>query len=228
MSMPIEKEARKNPAGVVVRSFRREDSNAVRRISCATLNKGEPWETLISDQDIIADALTRYFTDFEPESTWVAQSGEKVVGYLIACLRPGRYFWVSLFRIAPSLLGRAFLRGVFLKKGIGRLLGVGAKVFLLRLFAAKPSLKDYPAELHINLLEGFRGQGIGRQLMGCLMGRLKQEGVSGVHASVHGHNEIGRHFFHNSGFSVLGRLPGVEFDGPHVRPADVILFGKKT
>jgi ribosomal protein S18 acetylase RimI-like enzyme len=226
--MVIEKEGQERLDGVVVRPFRREDIGAVRHISCATLNKGEPWETLISDHDIIADALTRYFTDFEPESTWVAQSGEKVVGYLTACLRPGRYFWISLFRIAPGLLGRAFLRGVFFKKGIGRLLGVGAKVFLLRFFAAKPSLKDYPAELHINLLEGFRGQGIGRQLIDRLMGRLKQEGVPGVHASVHGHNETGQHFFHRSGFSVLGRLPGVEFDGPRVRPADVILFGRKT
>ena len=213
---------------LMIRNFRSADAAAVREISCATLNKGEPWEELVSDKDIIADALTRYFTDFEPESTWVACIGDRVVGYLTACLYPGRYFWASLFFITPGLLVRSFARRVFLKRGIGLLLQAGIKVFFLRLFAAKPSLKDYPAELHINFLEVARGRGAGRQLIERLMEHLKEKGSSGVHASVHSHNEDGQQFFLKMGFSALGRLPGVAFEGHQVSAAEVIIFGRKV
>jgi GNAT superfamily N-acetyltransferase len=215
-------------AKVVVRPFMPGDAEAIRAISCATLNKGEPWEELVSDQDIIADALTRYFTAFEPESTWVACINGRVVGYLTACLYPRRYFLVTLFFITPGLFVRSFARGVFFKRGIGILLWVGIRVFFSRLFAAKPSLKHYPAELHINLLEDARGLGAGRQLIECLMARLKEKGVPGVHASVHSHNASGQRFFLKSGFAALGRLPGVAFEGRRVSSADVIVFGRKA
>jgi GNAT superfamily N-acetyltransferase len=172
--------------------------------------------------------LTRYFTDFEPESTWVACVGGRVVGYLTACLRPGKYFWVSLFLIFPGLLARAFQRGVFFKRGVGLLLRAGMKVFFLRLFAARPKLGCYPAELHINLLEEARGYGIGRLLVERLMERLRQERVPGVHASVHVHNNGGQQFFLKAGFRELCRLPRVAFEKHQVSPAEVIIFGRKS
>jgi ribosomal protein S18 acetylase RimI-like enzyme len=41
--------------------------------------------------------------------------------------------------------------------------------------------EDYPAHLHINCDENFRGQGIGRQLIDTLENKLKSQGCAALH-----------------------------------------------
>ena len=70
-------------SNIVIRKFNSKDRNGIRGISCDTAFLGKPRTDFFDDDEILADALTLYFTDYEPGSCFVAVYGEKVVGYLV-------------------------------------------------------------------------------------------------------------------------------------------------
>ena len=66
-----------------IRKFQSGDREAVRRICCATALLGNPSSIFFDGDEIFADAITLYFTDYEPESCFVAEHQGEVVVYLI-------------------------------------------------------------------------------------------------------------------------------------------------
>jgi ribosomal protein S18 acetylase RimI-like enzyme len=68
--------------------------------------------------------------------------------------------------------------------------------------------QDYPAHLHIDLMERARGQGWGRGLIERLLTDLRERGNPGVHLGVDAanHNAIG--FYRHLGFRNVAREPG--------------------
>jgi len=66
-------------------------------------------------------------------------------------------------------------------------------------------VEEYPAHLHIDLLPGHQRKGFGRQLMETFCGKLRQEGVKGVHLVMAAENTNGM-FYERLGF---GRFPFV-------------------
>ena len=61
----------------------------------------------------------------------------------------------------------------------------------------------YPAHLHVNLLDGFRGQGIGGDLVGIFCDVARQRGASGVHVvTSRGMRNVG--FYKTLGFHEAG------------------------
>ena len=61
---------------IVIRPYEARDRAAVRRISYETADGGRAGRSIHSDGEFIADLLTRYYTDFEPESTLVTTGYE--------------------------------------------------------------------------------------------------------------------------------------------------------
>lgn len=68
---------------VIIRQYQKDDRDFVRKISWDTSFMGNPAYPIFEDKEILTDFLTAYFTDHEPESCFVAESGKKVIGYLI-------------------------------------------------------------------------------------------------------------------------------------------------
>lgn len=64
-------------------------------------------------------------------------------------------------------------------------------------------IKDFPAHLHIDILDSLQGKGIGKQLMNTLFQHLKTENISGIHLGVDKANENAQGFYKKIGFSVL-------------------------
>ena len=95
---------------VQVRSFQAGDRPAVRAIALATAMTGQPSSAFFDGDEFLADALTGYFTDDEPESCFVAEIHGTVAGYLIGArdtrLMDTRFIrkWLLL------LLGKVFAR----------------------------------------------------------------------------------------------------------------------
>ena len=71
--------------GGIVRPYEPRDRAAVRQIAWDTADNGEP-VSFFSDREVFADILTRYYTDFEPQSLWVVDHAGQAVGYLSGCL----------------------------------------------------------------------------------------------------------------------------------------------
>ena len=70
-------------------------------------------------------------------------------------------------------------------------------------------MRDYPAHLHIDILPEFQGKGYGRTLMTTFLGRLRDQGVKGVHLNMAKYNVRAGLFYQKMGFQ---RLP-VVLDG---------------
>ena len=64
-------------------------------------------------------------------------------------------------------------------------------------------IKDFPAHLHIDILDSLQGKRIGKQLMNTLFQHLKTENISGIHLGVDKANENAQGFYKKIGFSVL-------------------------
>jgi GNAT superfamily N-acetyltransferase len=162
-----------------IRSYQPQDRSTLRRISCQTAFL-ETRVKAFSDDEVLADALTRYYTDFEPQSCFVAVSGGSVIGYIIGAKDTVIMEKVFNKKIIFPLLLKALLRGVFFHP-------MNLKFFyhVLRSCAAgefrMPSFsREYPATLHINIDRAFRGQGVGRELIKRYLDYLRAKGVAGV------------------------------------------------
>ena len=67
---------------------------------------------------------------------------------------------------------------------------------------------EYPAHLHIDLLERARGRGLGGELVGLLLAELRHRRVPGVHLSVDARNANAIGFYEHLGFGEVAREPG--------------------
>ena len=72
----------------VIRSYRSSDRDAVRRLCCQTGFLGEPIDPVYEDRELFADFLTTYYTDHEPESSFVIERDGELYGYLLGSRRP--------------------------------------------------------------------------------------------------------------------------------------------
>ena len=79
-----------------IRSYRASDREAVRHLCCQTGFLGQPIDPVYEDRELFADFLTTYYTDHEPESSFVIERDGELFG---------ADFFVPLF---AEFLGGAF------------------------------------------------------------------------------------------------------------------------
>lgn len=185
---------------ISIRKYSPRDRQALRRISYETSFLGKA-DDLFDEPEILADALTLYFTDSEPESCFVAVRGDKVIGYLIGAKNENAMAKVAWFKIYPRLLWVAIIRGLFLKKKTFRFIAGVFSSYFKGEFAAPDFSPEYPAILHINIAHDCRGAGVGYQLIGVYCQYLEQHDVKSVRASTM--SDSARGFFEKCGFTTL-------------------------
>lgn len=186
---------------IVIRKFSVQDRESIRRISCETAFATEPREKIFSDDEILADALTIYFTDYEPQSCFVAVENNRVVGYISGAKDAMAMERIFNRRILFGLLMKAFRRGVFFNRKNLRLFWHCLISMLKGEFRALDFSKEFPAILHINLDKNFQGQAIGSKLIARFLQYLREEGISGVHFGTL--SEGASIFFTKAGFDLL-------------------------
>jgi len=91
-----------------IRPYKIEDRDALRALCCNIADRGRPIENFFPDRDVAADMLTQYYTDYEPESTFVVESDGHLVGYINGCMDNRRHGLVMFWLLMPSLLLKAF------------------------------------------------------------------------------------------------------------------------
>lgn len=192
---------------VVIRPYQLLDRPAIRQICADTADRGKPVENFFSDREVFADLMTCYYTDFEPQSVWVAEIDGRVIGYLSGCRDSRRYLRLMAGLIAPRALLRAIFRGVFLRKKTYRFIQAMLKSCMLGGLKRELSFNKYPAHLHIDIKEAFRGQNIGSRLMEKFFTQAKSSGANGVYLTVRQDNTAAGKFFEKMGFSIVNRYP---------------------
>lgn len=185
---------------VLIRPYARKDRKTLRQISYETSFMGKA-DDLFDEPEILADALTLYFTDSEPQSCFVAVKDGKVIGYLIGAKNENEMAKVSWYKIYPRLFWTALIRGLFLKKKTFRFIAGLLTSYLKGEFESPDFSGEYPAIFHINIAKDFRGGKIGYRLVEAYSEYLKQNGVLAVRASTM--SDPAKKFFEKCGLTTL-------------------------
>ena len=218
--------ARESVDSVVIRPYGPTDRNAVRQICCDTADRGDPVENFYPDREVFADLLTAYYTDFEPESTWVAEAGGEVVGYVSGCLKPARYARIMACVVGPRTILRALVRG-----NIGKPL---ARLFVRSNFRCWVRYglskgidhRAYPGHLHVNLRAGYRGRRVGPRLVASFCDYAAASHVRGITANVRDDNAPAKRMFEKLGFTALLRRPIFTPGGAGAAVVYSVVYGK--
>lgn len=212
---------------VEIRSYQKKDREAIRSIAWETAFMGDPGSIFFGDKEILADFLTIYFTDHEPQSCFVAEdeAGE-VVGYILGATDAGVLNRVLFLKIFPKLLLKVFLRGTFFAGKNLRFLRSLISSFLKGELRVPDFSCKYPAVLHINLKQSARRMGVGARLMQAYLSYLTDKKVAGVHMAAM--SEKGVYFFKKEGFCVLHQSRRSYFRHQLKKDLAVFVLGKKV
>lgn len=211
---------------IIIRKYKKEDRSSVRDIAWETAFKGEPASVFFSDREILTDFLTLYFTDYEPESCFVAEYKGNVIGYLIGSQDESTLKKISTFRIMPLLAIKILTRGVLLKRKDMEYLWSCFISFLKGEFRDPDFSIEYPAVLHINVMNGFRGSGIGSRLISAFLECLKIKKIKGVHLCTV--SDRAENFFKTNGFDLLYSTTRSYFRYIIHEDIAVYIYGKKV
>jgi ribosomal protein S18 acetylase RimI-like enzyme len=192
-----------------IRPYKTEDRALLRTLCCDVADRGAPIENFFPDRDLAADLLTKYYTDYEPESTFIALKDERIVGYINGCMDNRRYGLVVFWLLMPGLLIKAFKNGVFFRPEIRELVRGMLKNWRRIFVWRKSSFHSHQGHLHIGVAGDSRGQQLGRKLVNTLVEYARNKGIVEIAASVHDANKPAGHFFEDQGFVVRERYPMV-------------------
>jgi ribosomal protein S18 acetylase RimI-like enzyme len=190
-----------------IRPYQAVDRAALRTLCCDVADRGEPIERFFPNREVAADLLTKYYTDYEPQSSFVAISDGRLVGYINGCMDNRRYGLVVFWLLMPPLLVKAFKQGVFFSPEIGQMfrgmLKNWRRIFVWR----KKSFHSHQGHLHIGIATDARGQQVGQNLVKTLVEYACGSGLTELTASVHDANTAASKFFEAQGFVVRERNP---------------------
>jgi L-amino acid N-acyltransferase YncA len=184
-----------------IRSYRSSDREAVRRLCCETGFLGEPIDPVYQDRELFADFLTTYYTDHEPESSFVLEANGEIRGYLMGSRRPlVNQLYAFQQNIALGL--RALVRypryNARSRRFIRWVLGNG--------WREVPAAPRRVPHFHINLLPEARKMATTRALMSAYLSYLYRCGEKRVYGQiVTFDSRRGEKMFERYGFKVLNR-----------------------
>ena len=172
-----------------IRNFQEKDREAVREICIKTAP--EAAVKTENGKNYILTMYCDYYIDCCPEYCFVAADEKnEAVGYIL-CAPNYEAYKKDFKKYIKKIFSFSFYRGVaafFESKISGRF------------------LPDYPAHMHIDILDGYQRMGIGTQLVDALRKKLKNEKITGVMLVVGSDNKKGRSFYNKYGFKQLRNL----------------------
>jgi ribosomal protein S18 acetylase RimI-like enzyme len=210
-----------------IRSYEPRDRAGLRQICCDTADAGQSVEHFFPDREVFADLLTNYYTEWEPQSVFVADNDGEVAGYVTGCMDTNRFLRVMASCIVPVVLIKALFRGVLWHPQTVRLLRTNVSLWLKNGYRHGAALDGYPAHLHVNVRQSCRGRRLGQRLVEIFCERAQTGGVRGVHAGVSDGNSRARHFFEELGFVELRREPRLCSPDGSGRVFYTIIYGKR-
>lgn len=184
-----------------IRSYRPTDRAAVRRLCCQTGFLGEPIDPVYEDHELFADFLTSYYTDREPESSFVVEVGGELRGYLLGSRKPLRnqlYAFTQNISLFLRVLSRYAKYNARSRRFIRWMISHG--------WREVPAAPRRTPHFHINLLPDARKISTTRALMSAYLSYLYRCGEKRVYGQiVTFESRRGEKMFERYGFRVLNR-----------------------
>ncbi|GGE98458.1 hypothetical protein GCM10011313_21820 [Mycetocola zhadangensis] len=181
---------------ITIRPYRPDDRPDIVDVCVRTGRTGLDATGMYSSDDLLPDIYALPYVDSEPELAFVADNGERVVGYVIAAANTRDF--ASWFSNTwwPSVAGK--YDHPTSDAEVHTLASAGDPHRMLI-----ADVDDYPAHLHIDLLPEAQGQGLGRLLIDTLRVVLAERGIPGLHLTMGADNTNAGAFYRRLGFTEL-------------------------
>jgi hypothetical protein len=184
-----------------IRGYRPSDRVAVRRLCCETGFLGSPIDPVYADRELFADFLTTYYTDHEPESSFVLEVDGELKGYLLGSRKPLLNQLYS-FQQNIVLFVRALLRYPTYNDVSRRFI----RWIVVNGWREVPAAPSRTPHFHINLLPEARRVATTRALLSAYFSYLYRSGEKRVYGQiVTFESRRGEKMFERYGFRVMNR-----------------------
>ncbi|MGH8046800.1 MAG: GNAT family acetyltransferase [Chthoniobacterales bacterium] len=202
------------PAGIVIRNYEPRDREDVRRLCCETGFLGKPIDPVFEDRELFADYLTSYYTDHEPESSFVIVHDGVIKGYLLGSRKPFKQQWRG-FLLNFSLFTRAAKRYWGYSRTSRDFIG-----WILRnSWREVPAAPRRTAHFHINCLPEARSLACAREVINRYMEYLRAAGEKAVFGQmVTFEGRRGAPVFERYGFRVFNKQEITKYRKLHPEP----------
>ncbi len=171
---------------VKIREVTQDDIERVKYICIQTAD--ERAKTDKETGEIIANIYSTYYVREEPETCFVLEDDDLVVGYIICSTNVKKF------------------KENFRKIDLEEIKKIKKTAAIENWFIPVPYMIlkcIYPAHLHINLLEDYQGKGYGTELMKALLFKLREKGVKGVMLLAAENNKGAIKFYKRHGFKIF-------------------------
>lgn len=197
-----------------IRKFQPADRTRVRELCCETGFLGNPIDPVFEDRELFADYLTAYYTDWEPESSFVLLVNGEIRGYLLGSRHPLRQQCYAFYQNLSL-----FLRGILRYPNYN----AASKKFVQWIFRTAwrevPAAPRRTAHFHINLLADARQLSTTRALTDSYLAYLHACGEKRVYGQmVVFEDRRGTKMFERYGFKVLNKSEITKYRGIHPHP----------
>ena len=213
-------------AGAVIRKNRPEDRTVLRKICYDTGLMGDSIDPYFGCLDLFADYWMNYYTDYEPESAFVAAVDGRAIGYLAGCRDTSVQQKVQKKEVMPRIYRKFLVLGYKVDRRFFSFIRRYLRSMWRNEFVDEPC-KDYPAHLHMNLADGYRGGGIGSRLLAAYLDYLRSNNVKGVHLGTTSYNKLAVPFYKRWGFRLVSRRPLTTYEGIIPEKMDVLFFTRE-
>lgn len=199
---------------LTIRRYEARDRAAIRHLCCETGFLGKPIDPVFEDRDLFADYLTNYYTEMEPESSFVVEQNGVVKGYLLGSRRPFLQqiysFWLNL-----TLFCKAVPRYRKYNRATRDFIG-----WILRnSWKEVPAAPRRVAHFHFNLLPEVQSVAGTRQLLSAYFDHLRSHGEKQVFGQVVTFaDRRGARLFERYGFKVIGKKEITKYRDIHPEP----------
>ena len=185
---------------IIIRNYQIKDRDAIRKISLESVFLGEERDSIFDDE-ILADLLTIYFTDYEPLSCFVAVKENQVIGYIMGTQDVRNMRRLMKYKIVPRVAYKILSCRQLLRRNNLILMKNMISSYVKGEFIVPNFSKEYPATLHINIRTEYRRQNLGSLLVDYFLAFLKRKNIRGVHFGVM--SESAKDFFIKLNFNIL-------------------------
>ena len=197
-----------------IRKFQPSDRARVRQLCCETGFLGNPIDPVFEDRELFADYLMAYYTDWEPQSSFVLLLDGEIKGYLLGSRFPLLQQVYNIYQNASI-----FLRGIMRYKRYNAASRAFVNWILSTAWREVPAAPRRCAHFHINLLSEARNIATTRAIMDAYLHYLHENGEKRVYGQmVTFESRRGSKMFERYGFRVINRAKISKYDNIHPEP----------
>jgi GNAT superfamily N-acetyltransferase len=201
----------------LIRPYQPTDRPEVERICIAT---GLRCTLDFVDPSLFARLWLNPYLGAEPEHTWVAETGGRVVGYLVSSMRDAFARQALASNVTPLLrLGAGWLGGRYrCHAGSNRFV----RWLVTRSWREQPRHPAGFAHLHFNLSADYRGGDLGRRLLQTFEQRARGLGLPGYYGILFLSRRRPARLYESQGYRLYDQRPCSLFNDEPVQMACIV------